>query len=760
MMKQANNFMRDMLDLDAPEAVHDLVWRACKPVEAREADGDVLFTVPFQAQKAGWGIAADLETPKRPYTLRVRAYGDRVVRLTTVFDPAEASLPGDDSPMLDIAATHAVQPLHLEQNEKGWTALDQEGRVRARVNTADAPIKQWSTQLPGPQETLDLCVLPDGETSVPLMAYDQFLPHQQESMVLAFVEREGVPHRAVCSLYATPEERFAGTGERFDRIDLAGRTLTLENTDALGVNNRRAYKNVPFYVTSRPYGLFLHTSSHVRLSLADISTRAAQALVEEPAIDLFLVGGGSVERVLYNYRCLTGFPRQVPLWSYGTWMSRMSYFSEEEVRTVGHKMREGGFPCDVLHLDTGWFAKDWVCEWEFSKERFPDPETFMKDMREQGYRISLWQTPNIREGNKLLDLAREKRYLAPRKTETAAEGSDFSARSHAGQIDFTNPDAVAWYQSLLERLLRMGAAAIKTDFGENVDPKGDYYGLPASKLHNLYALLYQRAAWEITQETTGEGIIWARAAWAGCQRYPVHWGGDSASTWDGLAGSLRGGLHLGLSGYAFWSHDVPGFHGVPNFMNTWPRDDIYVRWTQVGVFTSHLRYHGASPREPYEYPAVADIVRKWLKLRYALIPYLVEQGQKATRTGLPVLRALIFHHEDDPTCWHIDDQYYLGDAFLVAPILNDAGRRDVYLPEGKWVDFWSGEHFDGSRWLRGVEVPLERMPVYVRWGAQVAVYPEPVQCTDKMDLDKAILLAFDQGYQGFANSVLGEVTGW
>jgi len=268
------------------------------------------------------------------------------------------------------------------------------------------------------------------------------------------------------------------------------------------------------------------------------------------------------------------------------------------------------------------------------------------------------------------------------------------------------------------------------------------------------------ASWEITQETTGEGIIWARAGWAGCQRYPLHWGGDSASTWDGLAGSLRGGLHLGLSGYAFWSHDVPGFHGVPNFMNTWPRDDIYVRWTQVGVFTSHLRYHGASPREPYEYPAVADIVRKWLKLRYALIPYLVEQGQKATRSGLPVLRALVFHHEDDPTCWHIDDQYYLGDAFLVAPILNDAGQRDVYLPEGEWIDFWSGECLDGNRWLRGVEAPLERMPVYVRWGARVPVYPEQVQCTDEMDLDKAILLVFDEGYQGFADSVLGTVTGW
>jgi alpha-D-xyloside xylohydrolase len=283
--------------------------------------------------------------------------------------------------------------------------------------------------------------------------------------------------------------------------------------------------------------------------------------------------------------------------------------------------------------------------------------------------------------------------------------------------------------------------------------------MPAEKLHNLYPLLYQRAAYEVTERTTGEGLIWARSSWAGCQRYPVHWGGDAACSWDGLAGSIRGGLHLGLSGFGYWSHDVPGFHGVPDFMNSWPADDLYVRWTQVGVFSSHLRYHGTCPREPYEYPAVAEIVREWLKLRYVLIPYLVEQGRTATETGLPVLRALVYHHADDPTCWHIDDQYYLGDAFLVAPIMNSEGVRDVYLPEGEWVDLWMGERLSGGGWLKGVQMPLERMPVYVRYGARVSVYPHVVQCTDEMDKNKAISLAFDEGYFDLASSTLGTVVG-
>ncbi|MBN1873983.1 MAG: glycoside hydrolase family 31 protein, partial [Anaerolineae bacterium] len=631
------------------------------------------------------------------------------------------------------------------------------------------PTRPWGgkTEIAPPPETLDAIIYPDGKTPVALAAHDHFIPSKIESLPVGFVARNGEPHRAVFSFHAEAGECFAGTGERFAKLDLAGRTLALENTDALGVNNRRAYKNVPFYISSRPYGLFMHTSSHLRLSLADISTRAAQGLVEEPVLDLFVIGGGSVEQVIYNYRRLTGFPADVPLWSYGTWMSRMTYFSTDEVREIARKLREGDFPCDVLHLDTGWFAKDWVCEWEFSRERFPDPESFMAEMRARGFRISLWQNPNLGAGNKLLPEAIANRYLAPLKVERGdkGSGSDFSESGAeappvvARQIDFSNPAAVKWYQGMVARLLRLGASAIKTDFGENIDANGDYYSIPAEKLHNLYGLLYQRAAFEITQQITGEGLIWARAGWAGCQRYPVHWGGDSACTWDGLAGSLRGGLHFGLSGFAFWSHDVPGFHGVPDFMASWPNDDLYVRWTQFGVFTSHLRYHGTTPREPYTYPAVADIVRQWLKLRYALIPYLVAQGQRAAATGLPVLRALIFHHEDDPTCWHIDDAYYFGDDMLVAPIMNPEGARDVYLPEGAWVDLWTGEILTGPRWLKHVQVPLAQMPVYVRRGARVPIYPEPVQSTAEMDLDKVVTWVFDESYTGLANSILGTVIG-
>ena len=250
---------------------------------------------------------------------------------------------------------------------------------------------------------------------------------------------------------------------------------------------------------------------------------------------------------------------------------------------------------------------------------------------------------------------------------------------------------------------------------------------------------------------TGDGIVWARAAWAGCQRYPLHWGGDSCSSWDGLAGSLRGGLHFGLSGFAFWSHDVPGFHTLPNFMNSVVQDDVYMRWTQFGVFSSHIRYHGTNKREPWHYPNIAPMVKRWWKLRYKLIPYILKESEKATHSGSTIVQALIFHHPEDNNCWHIDDEYYFGDDFLVAPVMSSDNCRDIYLPEGEWVEFFTGDRFsvsDGGKWLKDIETPLDRMPVFVRKGAVIPVYPEDVDSTDDMDMSKVENIIIDDNFKG------------
>jgi len=374
-------------------------------------------------------------------------------------------------------------------------------------------------------------------------------------------------------------------------------------------------------------------------------------------------------------------------------------------------------------------------------------------MRNLGFRVCLWQLPLVTEGTNLYSLAREKGYIA-QGTVPPLESKFDDARGCT--IDFTSPPAVEWYKALLRKLLRKGAAAIKTDFGESIDLQASYHGMSAERLHNIYCLLYHRAAFEVTREVYPDGIIWARSGWAGSQRYPVHWGGDAAATWDGLAATIRGGLQIGISGFAFWSHDVPGFHSLPSFMNDRPSDELFVRWTQVGVFTSHLRFHGSSAREPWEYPAVAGVVREWLKLRYALIPYLLREAEQAVSSGLPIFRSLVFHHEEDPVAWTIEDEFYCGGTFLVAPIMNAAGARSVYLPAGEWIDFWTGERIRGPVALAHVEQPLSRVPLYVRSGAAIPYYPEPVACTDEMDLSRSAELVFDDSYCGFRSSALGE----
>ncbi len=755
-MKPQNNLLADLLDLDAPEASQDILWSVGTPQTVSVLDGHVGIELDFFAQVlSDEGIMPDKSIPPKRHILWVSAYGEEIIRLTINFNGDEF-LAVDNNVMLDIDDKVERLPLSVNEDSQGWKVIDSNGKTRMEIKAISPTIKYWSELIPAPPQTLEAIIYPDGLTPVPLESYDIFKPSEHESFPLAYIERDQCPHRTTFAFRASANEKIAGTGERFAPMNLSGRTLVLENADALGVNNRRCYKNVPFYVSSRPYGLLILTSAHTRLSLADISTRANQAMVEDGLVDLFVIGGKSVERILYNYRLLTGFPHEVPVWSYGIWMGRMTYFTADETRQIAALLRKGSFPCDVIHIDTGWFDKDWICDWEFSPRTFPNPQNYLQEMRSNGFRITLWQLPLVSTETELYAPALENKFIASNNNVVSSH-SNFGDRGLVGTIDFTNPGAIEWYQGLLEKLLRMGVAAIKTDFGETIDLQANYQGMDAKLLHNLYSLLYQKAAFEITEKVTGEGLIWARAGWVGNQRYPVHWGGDSASTWDGMAGSLRGGLHLGLSGYAFWGHDIAGFHGLPSFMNNWPSDELYMRWTQFGVFSSHVRYHGASPREPYEYPAIADLVRQWWNLRYSLIPYLVEQGRQIVNTGLPMLQALIFRHEDDPICWHIDDQYYFGDAFLVAPIMNEAGVRDVYLPSGKWIDFWTGDVVDGGRWLMNITMPLEHMPVYVKFGAQVPVYPHCVQCTDEMDLTKAVNIVFDDRYQGLRSSILGKV---
>ena len=754
-MKQTNYHLFDFMDFDPSLQKDEALWKAYAPTDIVERDGDIIVTIPYQEQLHQEDMAPDTTAPQQSFDLIVRAYEPDMLRLFTTMSGDEMTEADD---MLQFHPDVKKLPLALHKGSVSCDLVAANGKKLATIDLSNPKLDPWSDLLPAPQPAPFITFYPDGdETKGIALSDDHFSPPRYDALPLGFVSCDATNNeRATISFKCAPNECFVGTGERFRKMDLSGQTFQLKNQDGQGVNNRRCYKNIPFFMSSRMYGCFYHTSDYCKLSLADHSTRSVQFLNDHATLDVFLIGGKSPEQILRSYRMLTGFPQMPPLWSFGIWMSRMTYFSADEVNDICDRLRKEHYPCDVIHLDTGWFRTDWLCEWKFNPERFPDPKGFVQHLKQNGFKVSLWQLPYVAQGAEQLEEAKANRYISQStKAEDTSTGgaSNFSALDYAGTIDFTYPKAVDWYKNqLLKPLLEMGVTCIKTDFGENIHMDHQYHGMTPERLNNIYSLLYQRAAFEVTQEVTGQGIVWARSAWAGCQRYPLHWGGDSASSWDGLAGSLKGGLHFGLSGFAFWSHDVPGFHSIPDFMNSPLDENVYVRWTQFGVFSSHMRYHGTCKREPWHYPHIAPIVKRWWKLRYALLPYIIEQSEQACQSGYPLVRALLFHHPDDRQVWYIDDEYYFGSEFLVAPVMNSDNRRDIYLPEGLWVNFFTGQRIEGGRWYYNVEVPLDQMPVFVRPGSLIKMYPDDVDSTDDMDMSKTITIEIEKDYKGLESN--------
>ncbi|HEY7513842.1 MAG TPA: TIM-barrel domain-containing protein, partial [Vicinamibacteria bacterium] len=387
----------------------------------------------------------------------------------------------------------------------------------------------------------------------------------------------------------------------------------------------------------------------------------------------------------------------------GLWMSRISYFSEEEVRGVAARLRKERIPSDVIHLDTGWFETDWRCDYEFSKTRFKDPAKMIADLKKDGFHISLWQLPYFVPKNRLFPEIVSKG-LAVRDGKGNLPYDD-------AVLDFSNAETQAWYREKLTALLRLGVGAIKVDFGEAAPLTGHYAsGRSGFYEHNLYPLRYNKTVADLTREVTGENVIWARSAWAGSQRYPIHWGGDAGKEDAGMAATLRGGLSLGLSGFTFWSHDIGGFFGGK-------AEEVYRRWVPFGMLTSHTRTHGTPPKEPWEFSAeFLDGYRRAAEMKYRLMPYVYAQSKDASERGLPMVRALFVDFPEDAGAWGVEDAYLFGSDILVAPLL-EAGTtgRDVYLPGGRWVDYQTGRAYPRG-WQRIEAGPIPAV-ILVREGA-------------------------------------------
>ena len=508
-----------------------------------------------------------------------------------------------------------------------------------------------------------------------------------------------------------------GLGERFTPFVKNGQTVDMWNADG-GTASEQAYKNIPFYLTNRGYGVFVAHPEKVAFEVASEKVERVQFSVPGETLTYYVIYGPTPKEVLDRYTALTGRPALPPAWSFGLWLttSFTTDYDEGTVTSFIQGMADRDLPLHVFHFDCFWMKAYHWCDFEWDEDLFPDPAAMLARLKARGLKICVWINPYIGERSALFDEGMANGYLLKREDGSVWQWDEW--QSGMGIVDFTNPAACRWYQEKLRALVRMGVDCFKTDFGERIPTDVVYFdGSDPVKMHNYYTFLYNKTVHDVLTEELGEGqaVLFARSATAGGQQFPVHWGGDSTATFESMAESLRGGLSLGLSGFGFWSHDMGGFERTASA-------DVYKRWCAFGLLSSHSRLHGSSSyRVPWLFDDEAvDVLRFFTNLKCRLMPYLFGAGVEAHDHGTPVLRAMHLEFPDDPGCDTLDRQYMLGDALLVAPVFTHEGVVDYYLPEGRWTHFLTGEVVEGGRWLRETH-DFTSLPLMARPGTIIPV---------------------------------------
>lgn len=503
-------------------------------------------------------------------------------------------------------------------------------------------------------------------------------------------------------------ESVHGLGERFTAWNKVGQRVSLWNADG-GTSSDQAYKNVSFWMSNRGYGIFVDNPGRVDYEIGSERATRVQTTVEGQRIKWYIIYGPSPKEVLNKYTILTGKPGKVPGWSFGLWLttSFTTNYDEATVTSFLEGMKARGSPVDVFHFDCYWMKAFTWTDFVFDSERFPDPKGQIARLKEQGLckKVCVWINPYIAQHGAVFKHAAEKGYLLKRKNGDIFQWDLWQAG--IGILDVTNPEARKWYTECLNGLFDMGVDAIKTDFGEripSIDVQWHDKTVDPHKMHNYYAFQYNQLVYEALQKRYGdnEAVLFARAATAGTQRFPLVWGGDCESTPEALAESIRGGLSMGVSGFSFWSCDIGGFEGSPP---PW----VYKRWVAMGLLCSHSRLHGSGS---YRVPWVVDnndqteegcsrTLAKWTNLKTRLMPYVYAQAMESIEQGIPLsLRSLALEFPDDPTAWYIDRQFMMGSQLLAAPVFEESGEVEFYLPKGKWTSYFTNEVKTGPGWFK------------------------------------------------------------
>ena len=547
---------------------------------------------------------------------------------------------------------------------------------------------------------------------------------------LGAIEYAGQGHFMHEQLGLSVGELVYGLGERFSPFVKNGQVVEIWNEDG-GTSSEQAYKNIPFYLTNRGYGVFVNDPGRVSFEVASENVSAVQFSVPGHSLEYFVIYGPTPKDVLRKYTALTGRPALPPGWSFGLWLSTSftTQYDEATITSFIQGMADRDLPLSVFHFDCFWMKQFHWCDFCWDPDAFPDPVGMLQRLHARGLKVCVWINPYIAQRSPLFAEGAQAGFLVKR-----ADGSIWQTdkwQAGMGIVDFTNPAARAWYQSKLGALLDQGVDAFKTDFGERIPTDVVYHdGSDRQRMHNTYSFLYNQAVFELLQERRGIGdaVVFARSATSGGQRFPVHWGGDCESTFEAMAQSLRGGLSLGLSGFGFWSHDIGGFEGLPPAA-------LYKRWLAFGLLSSHSRLHGSSSyRVPWLFDEESvDVLRTFTRLKHALMPYLFQAAREAHTDGVPVMRAMVLEFPGDPAVEALDRQYMLGSSLLVAPVFSFSNEVRYYVPAGRWTDWFTGRVVTGPGWLSGT-YDFQSLPLLVRPNSVIAVSGE----TGRPDYDYAI----------------------
>lgn len=490
-------------------------------------------------------------------------------------------------------------------------------------------------------------------------------------------------------------ECIYGFGEKFTTFVKNGQNVETWNSDG-GTCCDQSYKSIPFYISSRGYGVFVNSSDKVSYEITSDTVSKVSFTVPGEKLEYFVIGGENLEEVISNYTTLTGKPALPPAYTFGLWLttSFTTKYDEETVTSFIDGMAEREIPLQVFHFDCFWMKEFEWCNFEWDTRQFPDPPAMLKRLKAKGLEICVWINPYIAQRSKLFDEGKKNGYFIKN-----LDGSVFQCdmwQPGMAIVDFTNPDACKWYADKLRKLCEMGVDCFKTDFGERIPTNVKYFdGSDPIAMHNYYTYLYNKTVFNVLKEYYGENkaCLFARSATVGGQKFPVHWGGDCSAEYTSMAETLRGGLSLCASGFGYFSHDMSGFEATAT-------PDIYKRWAAFGLLSTHSRLHGnSSYRVPWLFDDESvDVLRFFTKLKGKLMPYIWAQANKTSTVGVPMMRAMVIDYADDPACLYLDRQYMFGDNLLVAPIFNDEGTAEFYVPSGIWTDIISGKKYEGGKY--------------------------------------------------------------